>query len=47
VPFTQLETGEDNSSFEDNLLDETDITELLNQNYKMEQIQKAMKELDD
>ena len=47
VPFTQLETGEENTSFEDNLLDDTDITDLLNQNYKMEQIQKAMKELDD
>lgn len=48
VPFTDLESNdEDAGSFEENLIDESDIMTLLEQDFKFEQIQKAMKELDD
>ncbi|MBU0626728.1 sigma-70 family RNA polymerase sigma factor [Patescibacteria group bacterium] len=48
LPFTELESrNEDNSSFEENIIDEEDLTEFLETDFKFEQIQKAMKELDD
>jgi RNA polymerase sigma-70 factor (ECF subfamily) len=38
---------EDRENFEDSLADENDLTEFLEHEYKFEQIQQAMKELDD
>ena len=48
TPFTELESVyEDRENFEDSLADENDLTEFLEHEYKFEQIQQAMKELDD
>lgn len=48
TPFTELESlYEENESFENTLVDWDDLTEFLEQNFKFEQIQTAMKELDD
>ena len=48
IPFTELEsTQEDSESFEDTLIDTDDLTTLLEQEFKFEHIQKAMKELDE
>ncbi len=48
LPFTVLD-GDDpeDESFEDGLVDESDLTELLNNDFHFEHIQKAMKQLDD
>jgi len=37
----------EDESFEDGLVDESDLTELLNNDFHFEHIQKAMKQLDD
>lgn len=47
IPFTQLESDSQDISFDETLVDDSDMHELLNQNYQFEHIQKAMKELDD
>jgi len=48
MPFTELDNSdEDNISFEETLTDEEDIHTLMEQKFKFEQIQQAMKELDD
>jgi len=48
TPFTELESMyEDWEKFEDTLVDSDDLTEFLEHEYKFEQIEKAMKELDD
>lgn len=47
TPFTELENDEDNISFEETLMDDSDLKETLDQQFKFEHIQAAMKELDD
>ena len=48
TPFTELESAyEAGEKFEDTLIDENDVIEFLEHDYKFDQIQKAMKELDD
>ncbi len=48
TPFTELGwEDDDNISFEDNLADEEDIHTLMDHQFQFENIQKAMKELDD
>ena len=48
TPFTELEsTYDERAKFEDTLIDGNDLTEFLEHDYKFDQIQKAMKELDD
>lgn len=47
TPFTHLESlQEDSSNFEDTLIDGSDFTEILEHDYKFDQIQNAMIELD-
>jgi len=46
LPFTTLSKDEEND-FSENLMDETDLTSLIENDYKFEQIQKAIKKLDD
>lgn len=48
IPFTELESWrEEWETFEESLIDESDLTTLLEHDFKFDQIQKAMKELDD
>lgn len=47
TPFTELQTNEDGEAFEDTLMDDGDITKLLENDFKFDQIEKAMKRLDD
>lgn len=47
TPFTDLQPDDDGIPFEDTLLDEEDMTHLLENNFKFDHIQKAMKMLDD
>lgn len=47
MPFTELQTDEEGESFEDTLVDDIDLTKLLEDDFKFDQIQKAMKRLDD
>ena len=47
TPFTDLRTDEEGEAFEDTLVDDIDLTKLLENDFKFEQIEKAMKQLDD
>jgi len=48
IPFTQIESDNKNfGNFEDNIEDNVDLIDLLEQNFKYEQIEKAMQQLDD
>jgi RNA polymerase sigma factor (sigma-70 family) len=47
TPFTDLQTNEDGEQFEDTLVDDIDLTKLLEVDFKFDQIQGAMKRLDD
>jgi RNA polymerase sigma factor (sigma-70 family) len=47
TPFTELQTNEDGEHFEDTLVDDIDLTKLLENDFKFEQIAQAMKKLDD
>jgi len=47
TPFTNLNTNEDSEQFEDTLVDDKDLTLILEHDFKFEQIQNAMKRLDD
>jgi len=47
TPFTQLQTDDEGEQFEDTLVDELDLTKLLENDFKFDQIQQAMKRLDD
>lgn len=46
LPFTALASDEENYSFEENLMDESDIRDFLEQDFLLEHIQEAMKKLD-
>ncbi|MFA7298371.1 MAG: sigma-70 family RNA polymerase sigma factor [Candidatus Absconditabacterales bacterium] len=46
-PFTNLQTNDEGMSFEETLIDDIDITKLLENDFKFEQIEQAMKQLDD
>lgn len=47
TPFTELQTNDEGLAFEDTLVDDIDLTKLLENDFKFEQIEKAMKQLDD
>ncbi len=47
TPFTQLETTDEWEHFEDTLVDDVDITKLIENDFTFGQIEKAMKMLDD
>ena len=47
TPFTELQANDEGEQFEDTLVDDVDLTKLLENDFKFEQIQKAMKMLDD
>lgn len=47
TPFTDLQQYDEWEHFEDTLVDDVDITKLLENNFKFEQIEQAMKNLDD
>ena len=47
TPFTDLQTNDEGEQFEDTLVDDIDISKLLENNFKFEQIEVAMKRLDD
>ncbi|MEI6774318.1 MAG: sigma-70 family RNA polymerase sigma factor [bacterium] len=47
TPFTDLQTNNEGEAFEDTLVDDMDLTKLLDNDFKFEQIEKAMKQLDD
>ena len=47
TPFTELQTNDEGEAFEDTLIDDIDLTKLLENDFKFEQIEKAMKRLDD
>lgn len=47
IPFTYLESEDQDMSFEDTLEEEEKIDEILEKNFELEKIQQAMKELDD
>lgn len=47
TPFTDLQTNDEWEAFEDTLVDDIDLTKLLENDFKFEQIEKAMKKLDD
>lgn len=47
TPFTQLQTDDEWEHFEDTLVDDIDLTILLENDFKFEQIEQAMKRLDD
>lgn len=47
TPFTNLETNDEWEHFEDTLVDDFDFTKFLENNFKFEQIESAMKRLDD
>lgn len=47
IPFTDLQTNEEWETFEDTLADDTDLTLLLEHDFKFEHIQNAIKRLDD
>ncbi len=47
MPFTELNIDKEGETFEDTLMDEFDITAFLENDFKFEHIQKAMKQLDD
>jgi RNA polymerase sigma factor (sigma-70 family) len=47
TPFTHLDNADESFSFEDTLVDDTDLTLLLEQDFTFEHIQNAMKHLDD
>lgn len=46
-PFADLDTNDEGERFEDTLADDIDLTTLLEIDFKFEQIEKAMKQLDD
>ncbi len=47
TPFTDLSANDDGEQFEDTLVDDSDLTIILEHDFKFEQIQNAMKMLDD
>lgn len=47
TPFTELQTNDEWEQFEDTIADDTDLTKLLEHDFKFEHIQNAMKRLDD
>lgn len=47
TPFTDLQTNEESEPFEDTLVDDLDLAKLLENDFKFEHIQQAMKRLDD
>ena len=47
TPFTDLQTNDEWEAFEDTLVDDVDLTKLLENDFKFEQIERAMKRLDD
>ena len=47
VPFTELQTDDAGEQFEDTLVDDIDLTKLLENDFKFDQIKEAMKRLDD
>lgn len=47
IPFTNLQTDEECEPFEDTLVDDIDLTKLLENDFTFERIQQAMKHLDD
>jgi len=47
TPFTDLQSNEEWEHFEETRIDDVDVTKLLEDNFKFEQIQQAMKQLDD
>jgi len=47
IPFTDLESYEQDISFEETLVDTDDIIDLLQKDFEFDKIQQAMKELDD
>ncbi len=47
TPFTHLDNDTISLSFEDTLIDDADLTELLEQDFTFEHIQNAMQQLDD
>ncbi len=47
TPFTELQTSDEWEHFEDTLVDDIDLTKLLENDFKFEQIEQAMKRLDD
>ncbi len=47
TPFTDLQFNDEWELFEDTLIDDVDITNLLENTFKFDQIQEAMKQLDD
>lgn len=47
IPFTNLENNDENISFEEILIEEEDISDLLQKDFEFWKIQQAMKELDD
>lgn len=47
TPFTELQTNDEWEKFEDTLVDEMDLTKLLEDDFRFDQIEKAMKRLDD
>ena len=47
IPFTDLEGEDQDTSFDETLVDNENIEELLQKNFEFSKIQQAMKELDD
>ncbi len=47
IPFTNLETEDQDNHFEDSLIDNQNIEDILDQNFEIEKIKEALKELDD
>ena len=47
IPFTDLEQDDQDVSFDETLVDEEDISELLQIDFEFEKIQEAIRELDD
>lgn len=47
TPFTELQNDEEWEQFEDTLIDDIDLTKLLENDFKFEHIQKAMQKLED
>lgn len=47
VPFTELESIDNNISFDETLIEEEKIEDILEKDFAFEKIQKAMKDLDD
>lgn len=47
TPFTELQPNKEGEQFEDTLMDDIDLTQLLEHDFKFEHIQSAIKRLDD